>query len=556
MSSSTTGIATVTSNVYQNRTAAEQIATILRSAVEGWGTDEETIFNALTGRTPTEITEIEAAYEALSGGERLEDRLRSELSGQDLSRALSLLKGETAATETARRLWDAMGGLGTDEEAIYAAVGGRTAEQWTLIQQAYQEMGNASLMSDLRDELNDSEWQYLQTLLPEAAGGAVTEEDRATVIANRLEAAVEGLGTDETAIYAALTGHSDAELREIERRFQLLTGQELDARLRDELTDSEYARVQELLHPVTNPERIAIRLREAVQGPGTRELAILAILSGHSPDELTQVRNEYRRLYSESLEERLRAKLSGGDLIAALKLLQAGVLEPEDEIKLAVQGLGTDEERLFAVLRELNADPNSRVTIQTTIDRYANKGYGDMLEDIRNDLFGAELERALELLHGTTPTTTCSSDQRSEALKAISVATSMAQNAESKLVADISAGRLSSGVRTALEANFNPGNAAGAVNLALAGKVRPVLYDVRTDLLTRSQVTCTTPVPMPCTPERCVSNPDCSDFTYAWTCNPKGSIVRICPGFFQCPLDKPTGMLHEFVHHIGIDDKF
>lgn len=224
----------------QRRTAAEQIATVIRNAVEGLGTDEEAIFNALTGRTPAEIADIAAAYRALSGGETLEERLRDELSRDDLARALSLLRGETAATEAARQIWNAVRGLGTDEEAIYAAVAGRTAEQWNEIQQAYQAMAGENLLTRLRDELTDSEWKHLQTLLPDAEGGAVTAEDRATVLANQIEAAVEGPGTDEEAIYSGLTGRTDAELREIERRFRLLTGQELDARLREELTDDEY----------------------------------------------------------------------------------------------------------------------------------------------------------------------------------------------------------------------------------------------------------------------------------------------------------------------------
>jgi len=544
-------------SVQQQRTAAEQIATILRNAVQGLGTDEEAIFNALTGRTPAEIADIEAAYQALSGGETLEARLRDELSGDDLSRALSLLRGETAATETARRLWDAMRGLGTDEAAIYAAVAGRTAAQWAEIQQAYREMTRRSLLDDLHGELTDSEWQHLQTLLPGAPGGAATAEDRATVIANRLEAAMEGLGTDEDAIYAALTGRSDTELREIERRFRLLTGTELDVRLRDELNDREYARVQQLLHPAANPTRIAMRLREAVQGPGTDEREILAILTGRSADELRQIRAEYQRLYGEVLQDRLREELRGGDLIAALRLEQAGLLEPEDEIKLAVQGLGTDEERLFAVLEELNAAPNPRVRVQTIIDRYAAKGYGDMLADIRGDLSGRDLRRALELLHGWIPTGTCSTDERATGLQAISGAISLAQNAVGRLRTDIAAGRLSGRVQGALESTFNPGNAAGAVTLAVAGQVRTVLDDTRTDLLTRSQVTCSTPVPLPCgTTDICAPRPDCSSFTYAWTCNPAGSIVRLCPAFFSCLRDKPLGLLHEFVHHIGIADKF
>lgn len=536
------------SSVRQRRTAAEQIASILREAVEGWGTDEEAIFNALAGRTPAEIAAIEVAYRTLSGGEELEVRLRDELSGEDLSRAMSLLRGESAATEAARQFWNAVEGMGTNEEAIYAAVAGRAADEWQAIQDAYRQMANEALLTRLQDELTASEWTDLQTLLPGATGGAVTAEDRATVIANQIEAAVSGPGTDEEAIYSALTGRTDAELREIERRFRLLTGEDLDARLRDELTAGEYEQVQQLLHPLPNPEeRLARALREAMQGPGTHERGILAILTDRPAAELQQIRTAYQRLYGEALADRLREELSGAELAAALQLEQTGVLAPEDEIYLSVQGPGTDEERLFAVLTEIST---SRATIMNTIDQYAAKGYGDMLADIRADLSGADLDRAMELLHGLTPSGTCSAEERATGLEAVSGAVSLAQNAVSTLGTDIAAGSLSGTLKSALENNFNPGGASNAVNVALAGQVQPVFNNTRTDLLTVSDVTCGAPAP-------CVANPSCSSYTYGWTYAVAGETVRLCPAFFTClGGERPRGMLHEFVHHTGIRDKF
>ncbi len=546
----------------QKRSAAEQIATAIRNAVEGLGTDEEAIFNALTGRTAAEIAAIEAAYVVLSNGETLEARLRDELSGDDLSQALSLLRGETAATETARRLYNAMRGLGTDEEAIYAAVAGRSADQWNEIQTAYQQMTNRSLLTDLQDELTDSEWRYVQTMLPGAAGGAATAQDRATVIANQLEAAMAGLGTDEEAIYTALTGRSDAELREIEARFRLLTGFPLNTRLREELSDADYARAQRLLHPVADPIRIAERLREAVQGPGTDELEIQAILTGRDPAELILIRAAYQGAYGESLRDRLTAELSDAEQTATLNLEQQGLMRPEDEIALAVEGAGTDEERLSAVLTEISTDPNPGPRLQAVIDAYEAADYGDLLQEVREDLSSSEHQDALALMFGHVPTGTCNADQINEGRDALSGAVSMSQNAVAKLNQSIGAGRLASDVENALAENFNPGNAPGAVNIALATQVRDVLRDTRVDLLTGARITCGTPVPFPAPcigPDPCVPNPDCSNYTYGWTCGAAGpgAVVRLCPAFFICKNNKSTGLLHEFVHHIGgVSDKF
>ena len=96
-----------------------------------------------------------------------------------------------------------------------------------------------------------------------------------------------------------------------------------------------------------------------------------------------------RGSYNEPLVDRLRGELGGPDLVQALQLLNTGLLEPADEIYIAVTGAGTDEERLFAVLTALNAQADPRLAIQKAVDSYRTKGYGDMVADITGDLSGA-----------------------------------------------------------------------------------------------------------------------------------------------------------------------
>jgi hypothetical protein len=530
----------------QARSSAEQVATELRRAVKGLGTDEQAIFNALSGRTAQEIVEIKAAYKALSGGEELEDRLRDELSGDDLARAMSLLQGQTDASEAARRIYKAVDGIGTDESAIYATVAGRTQEQWQAIQDAYKKIANEDLITRLKDELSKSEFAHLQTLLPGAKGGAATDEDRATVIANQLQHALDHWFADKSAVFSALTGHSESEIGQIGQRYKLLTGEDLDAKLRDKLSKSEYAQLQTVMHPPTSPDHAATELHDALDKWITDKSAIWAMLTGHTPGQMTAIRDAYQRLYNESLETRLKKELSGDDQKRAMQLLKGGVLDPEDEVHVAVAGLGTDEERLFAVLEQVRGDP---VKIKALIDAYAAKGYGDMEADIRGDLSGKDLRRAMEILHGTTTSAGCSASQRADGLEAISGAASLAQNAVAILSADIGAGRLSSKVSSALTKNFNGGNAPGAVTVGLATTVRDKLVTTRDDLLSRNQVTCVTPNPMPCgTTDSCNSSSS-SGVTIAWTCNPPGSVVRLCDAFFGWGQDRDVFILHEFVHH-------
>jgi hypothetical protein len=226
--------------------------------------------------------------------------------------------------QIARRLREAMAGLGTDESAIYASFGGRTQDQTEAISRIYGELYGRSLMDDLRDELNDSELRRLAALAPTVAIGAVPSAAEATrmadTVAEQLDDAMRGLGTDETAIYAALTGRTPSELQAIKDAYQKRTGHTLEADIRDEM--------------------------------------------------------------------------SGSELTQALMLLNQGVLAPEDELYLAMEGLGTDEDTIFRVLDAMTGN-NAAITAMES--SYRDK-YGDLIDDLRGELSGEDYAHAMRVL--------------------------------------------------------------------------------------------------------------------------------------------------------------
>lgn len=137
------------------------IAVQLRDAMEGWGTDEEAIYAALSGRTNTDVDRIAAEYQTLTG-RGLQADLQDELTSDELLRLAqySYFASETPedrAHAVATQLRDAMSGWGTDENAIYVALQSRSEAELALIRTAYQNLTSRSLMDDLRDELTDEE---------------------------------------------------------------------------------------------------------------------------------------------------------------------------------------------------------------------------------------------------------------------------------------------------------------------------------------------------------------------------------------------------------------
>jgi hypothetical protein len=374
-------------------------------------------------------------------------------------------------------------------------------------------------------------------------------------IAKRLRDAMEGWGTDESAIYAAFAGRTQSQVNAIERAYANRYKRSLIADLQDELNEDEMKHLA-IFSPTAvegkpngSAELIAYQLRDAMAGWGTDESAIMSALTGRTVSERIAIKDAYKKLTNHDLRADLIDELSGTDLITALRLLEQGLLNTEDQIYLAVAGLGTDEESLADALGTIKGN---RSKILATIDAYKAKGYGDLLADVRDDLSGDDLAQSMESLHGGTNTRTCNPVQRKMGLIAISEATSMAQKAIDMLSADIARGQLSSNIESNLKDNFNSGNAVGVVNIGLARSVLNTFINVRRDLLMTSDVDCGDT-------NLCVGKQDCSpgqSFVAAWTGVGSLSTVQLCTSFFSCTSNPSTTMLHEFVHHTGVHDHF
>jgi hypothetical protein len=143
------------------------VARQLETAMAGLGTDEESIYAALSGRTKAQLDEITEAYKNRTGGGDLMKDLRSELTENEwLYLAGLFMSGldtpERSGEAVAVQLHGAMSGLGTDEDAIYAALNGRSAAELENIKAAYQRLYSEDLIKELKDELSGDElWRAL-----------------------------------------------------------------------------------------------------------------------------------------------------------------------------------------------------------------------------------------------------------------------------------------------------------------------------------------------------------------------------------------------------------
>ncbi len=222
---------TVAHRTFVQRTAAQ--AEELRDAIEGLGTDEDTVFRVLRQNRGSEGLRL--SYRALTS-RSLESDLRGDLSGDDLDYALRLYFGhDSAEWDAAKRLKDAIHGAGTDEATVFEVLRSRTSEDSrTSLRSAYSDIAGSSLRSDIQGDFSGDELR--EAMLAYEVGPLTPDLEDAI----QLRDAMSGLGTNEETVYRVLEAReSPAALDATKAAYLELTGRTLEADVQADFADDE-----------------------------------------------------------------------------------------------------------------------------------------------------------------------------------------------------------------------------------------------------------------------------------------------------------------------------
>ena len=128
------------------------------------------------------------------------------------------------------QLNSAMKGWGTDEDAIYATLRGKSKAEIAAIKAEYEKATGTSLDAALADEMSGAELQEARDYL---------SGDPAKGVVGSLVNAASGLGTDEAKIMSTLKGMSPDDYLRVKKEFKERTGQSIDEMFQDELSGAE-----------------------------------------------------------------------------------------------------------------------------------------------------------------------------------------------------------------------------------------------------------------------------------------------------------------------------
>ena len=310
----------------------------LREAVEGWGTDDDQIFNVLDRASEAELAALRADAELLG-------HVRSDLSGADRELFDAYVSGHGVL---AGKLRQSVDGWGTDEGAIWRAMEQASQAEKDFI------LARPGLVARVKDDL-DAE---LSLRFERMLRGSLSNADR-------IEIAMAGAGTDEAALEAALAGLRAEELARLPA--------DIDRQLQGELSGQMAARCREILHQKRlsfdpayreqymtrqagelgpgvmadegrsvlvagqNQSLSAVgRLKTACAGAGTDDREIWTVLQSLSDAERSFIREHN----PENVLGALRGDLSAADHERAMTILNGGSAAAIATLSQAIEGWG------------------------------------------------------------------------------------------------------------------------------------------------------------------------------------------------------------------------
>ncbi|XP_063707376.1 annexin B10-like [Culicoides brevitarsis] len=286
-------------------------AVALRTAMKGFGTDEQAIIDILCARSNSQRQEIIAAFLKEYGRDLIKD-LKSELGGKFEDVIIGLMLPEVDFL--CQELHKSMKGLGTDEEALIEIICPRTNDEMKQIVAKYEDMYNRPLAQHICSEVS-GDFARLLTLIVTGCRDPAgqTNPDLAKEHAEKLfNAGAAKMGTDEEVFNKIMAHDSFAQLRLVFEEYKNLTGKTIEQALKSELGGDLLNAMLAIVECVQSPPGFfAKRLHKAMEGMGTNDSTLIRIIVSRCEIDLGAIKAEYERLYDKTLLSAVKSECSG-----------------------------------------------------------------------------------------------------------------------------------------------------------------------------------------------------------------------------------------------------
>ncbi|CAG0898154.1 unnamed protein product [Darwinula stevensoni] len=224
--------------------STEYLASCLKDAFKGIGTDEDAVIELLCSRAPAEIKAIKKAYQE-KYGDSLEDKVQSELTGTLCKVVLSLLAGSRDQSKTVNEgqvqqdvadlIAAGVAQWGTDESVFNVILCNRSFPHLQRLFQRYVQETGSNLTDDISREFSGHAQAALLAIVQSAL-------DVPTFFAQKLQHALGGLGTKDNIVIRILVSRSEMDLRDIKVRYEAMFERSLAEAIRKDMS-GDYEKV-------------------------------------------------------------------------------------------------------------------------------------------------------------------------------------------------------------------------------------------------------------------------------------------------------------------------
>ena len=274
----------------------------LRKAMKGLGTDEDLIISVLTQRNNEQRYMMRQRYQAIYNRDLIND-LKSELHGNFEDAVIALL--DSPYELDCKGLHHAMCRPGTDEEALIEILGTRPSYQIAQDKLLFQQIYGKDLVNYVHSETSGHFRKILEALL-QCQRHDFTHPINQAELQNEAHQLYQGgaarWGTDESVFTRIFTTRSPAEIAYIAQAYKQLAGVDLYTSLKKEFSTSAQKALCGIFYASINPaEYFATRVRDAVEGLGTKDTNLIRVIVSRSDYDLGQIKQAYKKLYNRDM---------------------------------------------------------------------------------------------------------------------------------------------------------------------------------------------------------------------------------------------------------------
>lgn len=285
----------------------------LRKAMEGFGTDEESLIRTVTAHKTQDRLKIKKAYQEKYNKDLIED-LKSELSGKFEDAMIALFKDPIEYD--AECLNNSMKGAGTDEGCLIEILASRPSWLLEKIKTKYKEIYNKELEDNIKSDCSGDFQKILVGLLKckRSYSKEVNKEQCETLVKQMHEAKEENwlIDNEQDFFYKYIMLSSPKELSLVSRIYYKIYGTTILDGIDKKYNGNAKELLNAILYSQISPsEYFAKKIKKAIEGFGTDNKTLIRILVTRCEVDMNIIKRYYKQLFNKDMIEDIKNDISG-----------------------------------------------------------------------------------------------------------------------------------------------------------------------------------------------------------------------------------------------------